>query len=101
MNNKFMWLGLLTLGVIGTLAFFPETAFAQYGEFESRMSGLSNKLITVVMPSLSLLGLIYSAFLGLSGSAEGKQKMIVVIFCSVFGLLAPFIINFLKSAVGY
>ncbi len=91
----------LGLGALGVFLLFPNECLAQYGDFESRMSGLSNKLVTVVLPSLSLLGLIYSAFLGLSGSAEGKQKMIVVIFCSVFGLLAPFIINFLKSAVGY
>jgi len=83
------------------LILIPSFAFAQYGNFESKMTGLTMKIITVVIPALSILGLVYCAILGLNGSAEAKQKAGVVIICSIFGFLAPVIIKFLQNSAGF
>lgn len=96
-DKTFTW--CLLLGLITTLALFPEFAFAQSG-FESKVDGLTNKLIAVVLPAVSILGLIYAAILAASGDAAAKGRMVLVIGASVVGFLAPVIIEWFKSAVG-
>ena len=77
----------------------PELGFTQYGDFQSKMTGLTQKLLTVFLPAGSILGLIWCAVLGLSGNPEAKQKMGVVLACCVFGLFAPAVIRLISSGM--
>ncbi|MCB0308579.1 MAG: hypothetical protein KDD48_04350 [Bdellovibrionales bacterium] len=88
-------------GIILVVAFglVPELLFA-YGGFEGRMNNLSNQLITVVLPLVSILGLVYAALLAVAGDGAARTKIIAVIVASVIGFLAPQIIGFLQNASG-
>ena len=84
---------------IFAIALLPELSFA-YGGFEGRMNNLSNQLVTVVLPLVSILGLIYAAILAVAGDGNAKGKILAVIGASVVGFLAPQIIGFLQNAAG-
>lgn len=87
--------------MVGLLFLFPEFAFAQYGGgFESRVNSLTNSLVTVILPAISILGLIYAAILAATGDAGAKGRMILVVVASIVGFLAPLIIKWLQSASG-
>lgn len=91
----------LVLSLVVMFSFFPEAAHAQFaGGFESKMQGLTNKLITVVLPLISILGLVYAVILAVTGDAGAKMRIVMVIGCSVVGFLAPHIISWFQSASG-
>ena len=104
MKRYHLWMVVALVAMVGILYLFPESAFAQWagtgGGFESKMSDLTSKLVTVVLPILSILGLVYAVFLALTGDASGKGRIIMVIVCSIVGFLAPSIIRWLQSASG-
>ncbi len=85
---------LLTIGLI-----VPESALAQVA-FESKVRNLTNQLITVVLPLLSVLGLVYAVFMAVTGDGAAKGRIIFVISCSILGFLAPQIISWIQSVAG-
>lgn len=89
---------LTCLIIVASFIYIPE-ACAQYvgGSFESKVSGLSNALITQILPLLSIIGLFYASALAMNGSPEAKSRITMIIACSVVGFLAPYIINWLKA----
>lgn len=89
------------IGVMGSFAFFPEFAFAGFGGFESRVQSLTRSVVTIVLPALSILGLIYASMLAVIGDAGAKSRITTVVVCSVVGFLAPLIIRWLQSASGF
>ena len=92
---------VLCLLIIVILGVFPEFAFANFGGFESRVNGLTRSIITVVLPALSIFGLIYASILAVTGDASAKGRIITVVVCSVIGFLSPLIIKWLQSASGF
>ena len=92
----------MILFLILVMAFYPETALAQFGAgaFESRMQGLTTKLITVLLPLMSIIALIYAVFLALMGDGAAKGRIFMVICVSVVGVLAPYLIRWFQSAAG-
>ena len=89
------------IGLVALL--FPEIVSAQLfaSNFESRMKGLTNQLMTVILPMMSVLGLVYAVLLALAGDGGAKGRIIMVIVCSLVGFLAPHIISWFQSAVGF
>jgi len=103
MNNKEIGLLFIMFGVVTICTLYPELSFAQNwggSGFESRLNGLTSGLINVVLPAVSILGLVYAAILAATGDAAAKSRMVLVIIASVVGFLAPIIINWFKSASG-
>ena len=47
------------------------------------MSGLTSKLVTALLPIMSILSLVYICFLALTGDGAVKQRITMVIICSV------------------
>ena len=92
-------ISIVSITIIVLCIFTIPEASAQYvgGSFESKVSGLSNALITQILPLLSIIGLFYASALAMNGSPEAKGKITTIIACSVVGFLAPYIINWLKS----
>lgn len=70
------------------------------GDLASKMNGLTQQVIGVILPAVSVLGLVYAAILAATGDQGAKQRMVLVLFASVVGFIAPIIINWLKSASG-
>ena len=86
--------------------FFSDSAFAQAGGLggsglESRIKGLTGSIVTVILPAISILGLIYSAILAATGDQSARPRIVLVLFASVIGFLAPMIISWLQKASGY
>lgn len=88
------------------LVFFSDSVFAQAGGIggsglEDRIRGLTSSIVTVILPAISILGLIYSAILAATGDQSARPRMVLVLFASVIGFLAPMIISWLQKASGY
>ena len=84
------------------LLFFLDPTWAQTwgGGFESRIQGLTNSLISVLLPAVAILGLLYAAMLAASGDEGAKRRMILIVVASIIGFLAPMIIRWFQSVVG-
>ena len=88
--------------VIGTL-FVIDPIFAQGvggSGFEGKIKGFTSNLMNVILPAVSILGLLYGAMLAASGDEGAKRRMTLVVIASVVGFLSPVIIRWFQSAVG-
>lgn len=94
-------IAFLCIGVTAICFFFPEFALAQFGGFESRVTSLTKSIVTVILPAVSILGLVYAAILAVTGDGAAKNRIVTVVVCSVVGFLAPLIIKWLQSASGF
>lgn len=98
MNKKSAALALFA-GVALVMVFCPELALAQFagGGFESKVQGVTNGLITFLLPAASVIGLVYAAILAATGDASAKQRMVLVAVTSLIGMLAPLIIRWIQG----
>lgn len=87
------------MGLAIIMILCPDLAMAQFagGDLQSKVGSVTNGLITFLLPAASTIGLIYSAILAASGDASAKQRMSLIILCSVVGMLAPLIIRWLQG----
>ena len=93
--------GLLCLGIALIASLLSEPAWAVVvSGFESKMKGLTDQLISVVLPLMSVLGLIYATLLAVIGDPTARVRILTVIGCSIVGFLAPHIISWLQSIAG-
>lgn len=87
--------------IVLTLAFVPFYLEAQPfftgGAFESKLGNLRDSLIGVVLPLVSTIGLVYAAILAISGSGEGRGKVVGVVVMSIVGFMARYIIEFFQG----
>ena len=84
---------------ISTILIFPGHALAWGGSsFESRIRSFTDNLMSVVLPAVAILGLLYAAMLAMSGDEGAKRRMVLVVIASVVGFLAPPIIRWFQSA---
>ena len=56
--------------------------------------------MTVILPAVSILGLIYGAILAAMGDQSARPRMVLIVIASIIGFLAPVIIRWLQSASG-
>ena len=96
MNHRILTLTALLLPILLLVLVEPSMAY----EFESRTKSLTSNLISTVLPLASTLGLVYAAFLAVTGDASAKIRIITVVVCSIVGFLAPHFIEWLKMAAG-
>ena len=77
----------------------PDVALAQFagGGLESKVQGVTNGLITFLLPAASVIGLVYAAILAATGDASAKQRMVLVAVTSLIGMLAPLIIRWIQG----
>jgi hypothetical protein len=95
------WL-LALIGFRIFIAFTPELALAQFGgggDLESKVHGVTNGLISFLLPAASIIGLVYAAILAATGDASARQRMVLVAVTSIIGMLAPLIIRWLQGMV--
>ena len=87
---KRVWAMALLLVTL-TCAFAPTCVYADNfsgGGFESRMENLQSKFINVVLPLMSIFGLVYAAIIAASGNEGAKGRITVVVIGSIIGFLA-------------
>jgi hypothetical protein len=90
---------VLLAGVGVLMVLYPDVALAQFGGggLESKVQGVTNGLLTFLLPAASCIGLIYSAILAATGDASARQRMVLVAVTSAIGMLAPLIIRWLQG----
>lgn len=83
----------------GAVLNLPDLAWAWGGSsFESRISSFTDSLMSVILPAVAILGLLYAALLAMSGDEGAKRRMVLVVIASVVGFLAPPIIRWFQAA---
>ncbi|MCB9085765.1 MAG: hypothetical protein H6624_15565 [Bdellovibrionaceae bacterium] len=105
MNKTTLWSVTLLVCSFVVFLILPDSALAQVGgigagDLANRVSGLTNKIITVILPAVSILGLVYAAIMAAAGDQSAKPRMILIIIASVVGFLAPLVIHWFQGATG-
>lgn len=86
------FLGLTML----VIAAHPNVAYAS---FESSLIDLKSKLSNVVLPLLSVIGLLVAAFSYLTGNPNAKQHITYALIGAGVGFGAQSIIDFISSTI--
>ncbi|MCY4644966.1 MAG: hypothetical protein OXB88_10140 [Bacteriovoracales bacterium] len=104
MEKKEVAAFLIFILLVGVLFLLSRDVLAQLGgvgssDLAGRISGLTEKMLTLILPAISILGLVYAAILAATGDQSAKQRMILILIASVIGFMAPVIIRWLQSIV--
>ena len=70
-----------------------------YASVESTLTNIQNKLITVILPLVAILGLVFAGLSFVSGSPNARQHLVLAVFGSVIGFGAPSIVTFIRGLV--
>lgn len=93
-QNAFAILSILIPTLV--IAFFPDIAFADFrGSLENIRSQLSN----VVLPLLSVIGLLVASFSYMTGHPDSKRHVTYALIGAALGFGSQVIIDFISSAV--
>ena len=88
--------------IVWVCALFPELSFAGVVKsgFENKMSALQSKFTGVILPIMSVFGLVYAAILAATGNEGAKGKITFCIIGSITVFLAPYIIGCIQGVLG-
>ena len=74
----------------------PELGFCSV---ESTLSNISTRLISVILPLVAILGLVFAAISFAMGNPNARSHLILAIFGAAVGFGAPSIIAFIRGLV--
>lgn len=94
-RNRTLLIAALALTTL-TIAIHPNVAHAS---FESSLIDLKSKLSNVVLPLLSVIGLLIAAFSYLTGNPNAKQHITYALIGAGVGFGAQAIIDFISSTI--
>lgn len=86
----------LPMFIIGLVILLPELSQASV---ESTLSGIQDKLISTILPLVSILGLVFAGFSFVLGSPNARSHLIFALIGSAIGFGAPSIVNFIRGLV--
>ena len=101
--RRLFWKVSAIIALMASFLIFSEPSHAQFGVgggFEGRLRGLQDALIGTILPLVSTIGLVYAAILSVSGSGEGRGKVVSVVVMSIVGFMARYIIEFFRNITG-
>ena len=93
------WVVLLTIAATILFFFCPDETFAQAAGFDRKVDSLTNMIVSKILPTVAVFGLVYAAILAAAGDESSKRRMVLVMVASIVGILAKFIIPMFQSAV--
>jgi type IV secretory pathway VirB2 component (pilin) len=99
MRTRLVFLVLEFLAVLGAFYLFfiwPETCHASV---ESSLMGLKSKLTGVILPVLSVCGLVFAGISFFSGQEKAKQHIIYAVIGCMIGFGAQAIVDFIAQTV--
>ena len=70
-----------------------------FASFESSLIGLKTKLTTVVLPLLSVIGLVCAAISLYTGNPNAKQHIMYAVFGCIIGFGAQSIVDLISQTV--
>ncbi len=66
---------------------------------ETTLSNIQDKLITTILPLISILGLVFAGFSFVAGSQNAKSHLILAIIGAAVGFGAPSIVAMIRGLV--
>ncbi len=92
---------LVYITILALIVFSPEFSFASIVKsgFENKMSALQSKFTGVILPIMSVFGLVYAGILAATGNEGAKGKITFCLIGSVVGFLAPYIIGWIQGVL--
>lgn len=93
-ENK--WLPVFMVAIVATLLLFPNLSFAG---FEQSLNNIKDKLTTLILPVLSVIGLVIAGISFALGNPNAKQHVMYAILGCIFGFGAQAIVDFMRSII--
>lgn len=93
MNKKLFLIALVTMGIGIAI---PELASASV---ESTLMNIQDKLISTILPLVSILGLVFAGFSFVMGSPQARTHLILAIIGAVVGFGSQSIVAMIRSLV--
>jgi len=93
------WAVLIIMASLISVLFCPEETFAQAASFDRKVDSLTSMIVSKILPTVAVFGLVYAAILAAAGDESSKRRMVLVMVASIVGILAKFIIPMFQSAV--
>lgn len=93
--RRHLLLSFLLLAVLA-IAIHPSIAFA---DFEGSLRNVKSQLSNVVLPLLSVIGLLVAAFSYLTGNQNAKQHITYALIGAAVGFGSQAIIDFISSTI--
>ena len=90
--KRYTFILLLVAGVL----LVPESG---YGSVESTLTNIQTKLITVILPLVAILGLVFAGLSFVLGSPGARQHLVLAVLGAVIGFGAPSIVTFIRGLV--
>ena len=87
---------LLLLGLLYLIFILPEPCHASV---ESSLYSLKSKLTGVILPVLSVCGLVFAAISFFTGQEKAKQHIIYAVIGCIIGFGAQAIVDFISQSV--
>jgi hypothetical protein len=95
-TNSKLFYAAIGLSLIVAVCLVPELCFA---DFESSLRGIKTKLTMVILPVLSVIGLVIAAVSFFTGNPMAKQHIVYAILGCIFGFGAQAIVDFISQTV--
>lgn len=93
MNKKIFLIALITMGIGIAM---PELASASV---ESTLMNIQDKLISTILPLVSILGLVFAGFSFVMGSPQARTHLILAIIGAIVGFGSQSIVAMIRSLV--
>lgn len=93
MNKKAV---LLSVAVLALVYLMPELASASV---ESTLSTIQDRLVSTILPLVSVLGFVFAGLAYVSGSPNARQYLIYAVIGAIVGFGAQSFVTFIRSMV--
>ncbi len=91
---------MMTTALIFGVEVYAQLLFGGNNALQYKLGNLQNVLIGTFLPIISTIGLVYAAMLSITGSGEGRGKIIGVVVMAIIGFMAKYIIQFFQQITG-
>ena len=88
-----------TFYLVVTLLLLVVLPTVGYCSVESTLTNIQNKLITVILPLVAILGLVFAGLSFVSGSPGARQHLVLAVIGAIIGFGAPSIVTFIRGLV--
>ena len=91
---------MMTTALIFGVEVYAQGILRDGNALQSKLGNLQDVLIGTFLPVISTIGLVYAAMLSITGSGEGRGKIIGVVAMAIVGFMAKYIIQFFQNIAG-
>lgn len=94
--TSFKLIGIYTAVLTAAFLWLPEISFASV---EGTLTAVQSKLVNVILPLASVLGLVYAGFSFVTGNPNARQHLLLAIIGATVGFGAQSLVAFIRGLV--